>query len=66
VYIVVETDPETGRQHILFPHESVAQIHETLDAARIHRSWYLESVYTDDPEAGEQRVRIYRLQPVDD
>jgi hypothetical protein len=65
VYVVVETDPQTGRLHVLFPHESVAQVHETLEAARVHRNWFIESEYMNDPSAGEERVRIYRLEPID-
>jgi hypothetical protein len=64
LYVVVEFDPETGLNHVLFPRFSMAQVHETLDSAEEHRNWYVNAVYQEDPGAGDRLVRIYRLEPV--
>lgn len=64
MYIVVEFDPDMGQHHVLFPRYSMAQIHQTLESAEQHRDWYVDAIYIEDPEAGAERVRIYRLEPV--
>jgi hypothetical protein len=64
LYIVVEFDPDMGQHHVLFPRYSMAQIHQTLESAEQHRDWYVDAIYIEDPEAGAERVRIYRLEPV--
>jgi hypothetical protein len=64
LYIVVEFDPDMGQHHVLFPRYSMAQIHQTLESAEQHRDWYVDAVYIEDPDAGAERVRIYRLEPV--
>jgi hypothetical protein len=64
MYVVVEFDPKMGQHHVLFPRYSMAQIHQTLEAAEQHLSWYIDAIYVEDPELGVDRVRIYRLEPV--
>jgi hypothetical protein len=62
LYVVVEFDPEMGQHHVLFPRYSMAQIHQTLEAAREHLQWYVEAIYVEDLDTGYDQVRIYRLE----
>jgi hypothetical protein len=64
LYVVVEFDPELGQYHVLFPRYSMSQVHQTLEAALQHRDWYVEAIYVEDPDAGYDRVKVYRLDPV--
>jgi hypothetical protein len=65
LYVVVETDPGTNESHVLFPRGSMVQVHATLETAERHRSWYIDHVYVEDSEMGQQTVRIFRLKPVE-
>jgi hypothetical protein len=62
LYVVVETDPETGDCNVLFARDSMAQIYPTREAAERQREWYIRRVYVEDADLGARSLRIYRLQ----
>jgi hypothetical protein len=64
VYVLVEHEPDTGQTQILFPRESIAQVHTSLEAAREHRDWYIRVLFGGDQETARERIVIYRLDPV--